>query len=471
MRKALRMSLALFRNYYKNSTFGQRALIMISDGEATDGNSGSTEGKSTDSESSVNESSDEDLDIGDPISLAATLKQEGVTMATIFLTDDDSVIPRMLYDQPPGGLNNYGPTTLFDMASKVAVIQHPVPVLGSMGWAVPSSGECALFAVVRSSDALDEFCSVLLSARFGSADALLDIVGKVNLDAYISDEHIRTRNNPSDQGQTSTCYAHAAAGVIHMALVRIVDREGGCPSIADIRDKILREYPPGPGGRGFVDVLTQAIQWYRPLRFRAVDEDGARQAVLHHRPVLATFHLSNQGWDAFSRYFSNTSNASNILQQAHMPSHDFHGSGGGHAVILVGCDPSSLTFLNSWGSQWGNKGSFSVAGHEVLENKGAPEWARMTFYDVYWVEGELTAQERKAYDTKIDALVRTRAEKHPSIFEFKVQCPLCRKSTPISDFTGNIRFAACPHCRQSFKPDPGHLVQALYAQAGLGDVV
>jgi hypothetical protein len=83
---------------------------------------------------------------------------------------------------------------------------------------------------VCSAAALDEFFSLLLSARFGSADALLDILARVRLDVYIDYEHVRTRNNPSDQGQSMTCYAHATATVLHMALLRIVGREEGYPN-------------------------------------------------------------------------------------------------------------------------------------------------------------------------------------------------------------------------------------------------
>lgn len=441
MRAAMSKTLAVFREH---PDIEQRALVMISDGNSTD---------------------------GDPLPLADELKQEKVTIAGVFLTNDNTISRRRLHDQPPRDSFNLGQRKLFSMASKVAVAKHPIPVLASMGWEVPSSGECALYTTVCSSDTLEEFCSLLLSARFGSADALLDILGRVRLDAYIDDEHMRTRNNPSDQGQSSTCYAHATAAVLHMALLRIVDREGGCPSIAEIRTRILREFPPRPDGRDLEEVLEKTIGWYRPLHFHRVDEDGARQAVLHRRPVLTTFRLSHLGWKAFGKHFGTTATRDSILTQAHMAPHCSLPDGGGHAVVLARCDPHSLTFLNSWGHQWGNNGSFSIENPAVLELKGASEWARMCFYDVYWFESELTARERQAYDTKVNDTLRARAAQHPSILELEVQCPHCRDNAPIADFTGNIRLAVCPLCRRSFKPEPGHLVQALYARAGLSDVV
>lgn len=38
----------------------------------------------------------------------------------------------------------------------------------------------------------------------------------------------------------------------------------------------------------------------------------------------------------------------------------------------------------------------------------------------------------------------------------------------ISDFSGNAREAKCPRCLFSFVPQPGNLLQVLYARAGLG---
>ncbi|KAF1841325.1 uncharacterized protein K460DRAFT_292463 [Cucurbitaria berberidis CBS 394.84] len=440
MKLAMTKALNLFREH---RALEARVLVTISDGESTD---------------------------GDPLPIVKELKQEKVTIASIFLTADTSIPRRQLHDHSRGS-RYVGEHTLFNMASKTAVTQHPIPVLSSMGWEIPSSGECALYTAVCSSDALEEFCSVLLSARFRETDALLDILGRMDLDSYINDEHMRTRNNPSDQGQTSTCYAHAIAAVLHMAMLRIFERDGGCPSIAKIRSQILKELPPGPDGRNVEEVLEKAAGWYRPLRFRRVDQDGARQAVLHRRPVLATYRLSISGWEAFSEHFQTPSTRTSILSETRMAQHRFLTDGGGHAVVLVKCDPRSLTFLNSWGSQWGNNGSFSIENATVLEPSGAPEWACMHFYDIYWLESDLTVKEREAYNAHADERVRARATKHPEIFELEIQCPLCKRNAPIADFTGSVRSAVCPLCNRGFRPAPGHLVQALYARAGLSDVV
>lgn len=437
MKTALSRSLSVFREH---PAVKQRVLVMISDGISTD---------------------------GDPLPLAQELRQEKVAMATVYLTSDRASPDRRLYYKAAENWNG-GQHVLFNMATKVDCANHPIPVLASMGWEVPSSGESGLYATVSSAAALEEFCSLLLSARFGSADALLDIIGRVRLDTFINDSHVRTCDNPSDQGKSSTCYAHAIAAVVHMSLLRIFEREGGCPSIEEIRARILREFPPTDIGQVAEEVLKAVTRWHRPLRYCKVDEDGARQAVLHRRPVLATFRLSKSGWKTFSKHFGKPATRNTILTRAHMAAHRSPPNDGGHAIELSGCSPHSLTFLNSWGNKCG---SFTVEDPIVLEMDGPSERVGVRFYDVFWYETDLTVKEREAYNNKAYEALRARADKHPSILEFEMRCPHCRTNSPISDFSGNIRHVACPRCCKPFSPDPGNLVKALYASSGLGDVV
>jgi hypothetical protein len=216
-------------------------------------------------------------------------------------------------------------------------------------------------------------------------------------------------------------------------------------------------------------MLRMVTTYYRPLQFRKVDEDGARQAVLHRRPVLTTFYLSKSGWDAFTQHFGSVAASSSVLTRDHMASHRSLPDDGGHAVVLFKCDPHSLTFLNSWGKEWGNKGSFSIEDHTVLELDDASEATSVCFYDVYWLEEDLTTIEQQAYTLKVDKELYARAEKYPSILELEARCPHCHDNSPIADFTGSIREAVCPRCHESFAPQPGHLVQALYARVGLND--
>jgi hypothetical protein len=292
----------------------------------------------------------------------------------------------------------------------------------------------------------------------------------VNLDTYINSAQMETRSNPSNQGANETCYAHATAAVLYMALHRIVGRDEGYPSFDVIQKAIESIYPARPGGHSTVEVLNAAITWYRPLQFREVDEEGARMAVLRRRPVLTTFHLGHRGWASFGKHFTSKATCKSTLMLSHMAPDGPRSlpDDGGHAVVLVGCSPYSLTFLNSWGKGWADNGSFSIGDHTVLEQDGA---APVRFYDVFWLEANLTTAERQAYNIKVDKELRAHAENHPSILKLEAQCPICRELGPIADFGGNVRQAVCPRCNKSFIPEADHLVKALYVRAGLGDVI
>ncbi|KAL6399368.1 hypothetical protein AUP68_17914 [Ilyonectria robusta] len=444
MRDALSRSLMVFNEHLGAE---HRVLVVMSDGLSTD---------------------------GDPLPLARDLQRAKVSMATVCLTSDKTVACRRLYYQPAEDWNS-GQRILFGMAARVAGVTHPIPVLTSVGWEVPSAGEVALYATVSSSAALDEFCSLLLSARFGSADALLDVIGRISHDSYINDEYVLRCKDPSDQGKSATCYAHATAAIVHMALLRIVGREDDYPSIEEVRKRIEGKFPPKPGVRDVEEVLKAATTWYRPLRFRRVDEDGARQAVLRRRPVLTTFHLSESGWGVFYEHFEERLDPPEEplppLRRAQVAAYRSEPSGGGHAVVLTSCNPDSLTFLNSWGNKWGTKGSFSVEDHTVLDLDGTSREHHVNFYDVYWLESELTATERQAYNAKVDEEVRCRAAQHPSILELEARCPHCHTNAPLANFRGSIRQVQCPQCTRSFTPEPGHLMKALCAREGISDVL
>ncbi|KAH7246655.1 hypothetical protein BKA59DRAFT_439300 [Fusarium tricinctum] len=416
-----------------------RVLVLISDGESTD---------------------------GDPTAVANDLRNEGISIATVSLTEKKPILQRTLHCEVNPSWDQ-GTRTLFTLATRVSASSHPIPVLASVGWKIPSAGEIALFSSVCSATVLDEFCSLLLSARFGSADALLDVAGRIHFDDYINKAHLDVRRKPSNQRGKGNCYAHATASVVHMALLRVVSRDGGVPSLNEIRARILSKFPETRDGYDVSKVLAAACGWYRPLQCEEIDEDQARQAVLHRRPVLASFFLSKLGWDEFCRHFVKISEIRGpVLTEAQMAPYYSQEFDDGHAVVLVGCSPNSLTFLNSWGSSWGDNGSFSIENHSVLGLQDYP----MRFYDVYWLESNLSSAEQQAYDIKVDEELHRHADKHPSIFELEYQCPKCQVNSPLAKFSGSVRRAICPNCIEQFEPEAGCLVQALYVRGGLNDV-
>ena len=161
------------------------------------------------------------------------------------------------------------------------------------------------------------------------------------------------------------------------------------------------------------------------------------------------FWLSSKGWWKFSRHFRADDTCGIPLKLQDMANRRAPPDAGGHAVVMTACSPESLTFLNSYGNDWGDGGSFSVESREVLEVMDAAKFGvEMQFYDVFWVEDDLTTGERRAYEGKVDEHIRRGFQQFSSAFELEVQCPFCGGNFSSADFRGNVRRATCPFCRK-----------------------
>ena len=114
----------------------------------------------------------------------------------------------------------------------------------------------------------------------------------------------------------------------------------------------------------------------------------------------------------FSQFFMQDATRYSVLTQAHMAPYRMAPHEGGHAVVLVQCDPQSLAFLNNWGNQWGNNANLSFENPSVLKVDGASEWARMCFYDVHFYEAEWAFGAKQAYENKVSKKTRDLADRH-----------------------------------------------------------
>ena len=117
---------------------------------------------------------------------------------------------------------------------------------------------------------------------------------------------------------------------------------------------------------------------------------------------------------------------------------------GGHAVVLIRCDPDCLTLMNSWGEKWGDGGFFRVKDQSVLNE--------MEFYDVYWTLDDLTDSEKQAYKIEGTRKAKELLEVFPSLSDIVYQCPKCNCSSKVVEYSGNLLEAECPKCHKISKP-------------------
>ena len=269
MCKSLDNAEAVFSETNINST---KVLVLLSDGQAAD---------------------------GDPRPIATRLRQLGVTIVTCFLTSDHIENPKSLLDTT-SKFQDKGRQALIEMSSTMPNTNTPVSYLVDAGWELPPSGESCLFIQANSLDVVNEFCEIVVSQLTNKCDAFVSILHKVPLATYINQKN--TDFEPKLQ-EGGTCYANAIAAVFHLAMNRIVGREGGIPDFYEIRELVVQKY--GVKGADTEKVLGEVCQEYR-LHYRKVDETGARKAINERRPVVARFSWYEEELDRFNTFYENT---------------------------------------------------------------------------------------------------------------------------------------------------------------------
>ncbi|KAH8598400.1 hypothetical protein B0O99DRAFT_42373 [Bisporella sp. PMI_857] len=421
MCQALQSVLPLFHN----STFSSKVMVLISDGDATD---------------------------GDPRVPAETIRNSGRTIFACLLIDSAIKDPRRLRGVEEVDKSwSRAARNMFQMASTASNNSGPVQALRRRGWTLSTSGQCRLFIQANNPIIIDEFTTA--SRHLGtSADALADMIGEISLDDYI-----RTSNEgaeATDQEKRGICWAHATASVVHLASHRVVGRE--VQDFLKIRAHLLSVFGDNDDGQSMKLVLSKICPSYR-LRYQECDELGARAAIHARRPIIATFHLDANVWAEFSRFYKTDPKGTLTQKDLHVPS---RGELGGHAVVLVRCDETSLTFMNSWGPAFGNNGFFSIDKASTLEVAGGP---RVRFFDIYWTTDDLSAHEVESWKKHAVSSGEKILRALPTSFhDLLVACPHCQNSAPAREYEGSWNQVCCSACRGTFEPTVGALIQSLY---------
>ena len=272
MCKAMNQALSIFRKVASADRDKAKVLFILSDGASGD---------------------------GDPCPIAQELKELGVSIVTCYLTDADIQQPKRLLDaEDPTWGSRGGQLALFEMSSTMHNTHTPVSYLVDAGWELPLSGESRLFVRANSLDVVNELCSIVVSQMTKGCDALVDIIAKVSLATYINQTNADFK---AVEQEGETCCANAVAAVLHLAMQRIVKREGGIPDFDVIRQQIIGKY----GENAITRVVLENVCPKYRLHFRTMTETGARKAINERRPVITIFRWYDQEHSKFCCFFRN----------------------------------------------------------------------------------------------------------------------------------------------------------------------
>ncbi len=269
MCKAINNALRVFES---SGEAKSKVLFILSDGDSTDGNA---------------------------VALVEDLDATNVIRVTCFLTDEHIPNQKCLIDKAPSHWKD-GRGVLFGISSTVRNCDPPVSFLVDAGWTLPTSGESRLFVQANSLDVVDELCKIVVAELTNPCDALVDLLEKVPLSLYINDANANFK--PENQ-VGNTCYAHAVATVCHLAMHRIVGRDGGIPEFKKIKDTAIDNEQKD--GAYIFDVMKKVCPQYR-LYYHLADEIRARQALNCRRPLVAVFSLTQDQWAKFKLFYKKT---------------------------------------------------------------------------------------------------------------------------------------------------------------------
>ena len=355
-----------------------------------------------------------------------------VTVASCFITDSTRIDPKRLFSKEEPDWDP-GAKFMFTLSSKLSTQSLPRTMFVKRDWTVDiTNNETHLFLQINHPDNLGEACRMAQNVVC-CQDALSDVLASVDLDLYINQE--LTGYETKRRG---TCYANAAATVIHLSMKRIPSREGGYPDFHMLRKEFINHY--GSDGANTFLVLQKMCQEYR-LRCQQVDLKGAMEAITSSRPVVATFRLSDHEWESFGNFFERNPKGILTKKEISITARPGNTPTIGHAAVLTSFDSQCLQLLNSWRETWGNMGFFRVQNADVLGLK---------FIDVFWEPEDLTEEERACYEKHRSDVARKLMKSLLSLQQDECKCPKCSKRSPVMEFNGTLSHAKCPKCRKEF---------------------
>ena len=382
------------------------------------------------------------------------LSDLGVTIVSCFITHQGLSDPRHLYsllDESWEGPAKF----MFNMSSIITTQNIPRALFVKRGWKIDiENNETRLFFQVNHPDVIKDVCDMAKKGVL-SQDVLSDLLSSVDLDVYINRAN---EGFGAKRQREGTCYANASAAVMHLAMKRIIGRDGGYPDFFDLRARLIAKY--GEHGASTKDVLEEICPEYR-LRCQTIDAIGAMKAICAKRPVVVTFRLTGVQWDQFEKFYQK--NPRGILTRSYLDSkHVSTSAPGGHAVVLTSYDADSLRLMNSWGDEWADQGFFRVQNSDVLGLK---------FFDVFWTSNDLRESEKKAYEQHGAEVAGKLLKSLKGLQMVKYKCPLCAVESKVVDFSGHLLKAKCPACGGTFNANKegGDLALNLYLMSLIHD--
>ena len=355
----------VFKKFYYKSK--NKYIIIISDGN----------------------SKEKEEDIND---LITESEEMNITIVTLLLTKENNNI-NAFYNEFPNNIKKES-KNLFKISSKVNYKNPFAHYYIKKNWNFPRNGQGNLLFKANIDRLIESntFANDLNEIR---NEGLNIQIGDLHYDNFIKFKYqFMTKNQIF-----GTCWANAYSTAIFLTIKRIVGRL--IESFETIREKLLKFASVSYDDGG--DINNEKVKIFfenQRIHFSEVNEEEARNCIMKGRFVVCNFALANQQWTNLSKFYQwnrrgildeNTINAN--CQKESEP------TDGGHAVLLIEVGENYLKFLNSWGSDFADGGTFKVKDINALTSINGIE---PKFYDIFFYEKDLIKEETEFYAKNID---------------------------------------------------------------------
>ena len=197
------------------------------------------------------------------------------------------------------------------------------------------------------------------------------------------------------------------------------------------------------------------------IHYQKKSEEEAKKAIIKGRFLVLSFRLDNKQWQNFNDFYKK--NKTGILTEDILNKGCIEDKNpSSHAVILIEVTKNYLRFLNSWGSNWADKGTFKVKTGKILKPYNTKDNPK--FYDIAYYEDDLTIEEKNYYANNNEYLrnllnlycemsIESIRNNINRLYHFSYTCDRCKERMVlgqlkkfIKDGLYNIK---CPFCQNS----------------------
>ena len=196
-----------------------------------------------------------------------------------------------------------------------------------------------------------------------------------------------------------TCWANAYSEAIFLANKRVLGRK--TESFETYRENLIKYASCKFYDGGHIE-YPNVEKYFKDncLRFEGITEKEVQDAMMKGRFVICHFHLNDVQWENFGDFFREHKDEVLTKKDLNKNMDPNKKAASGHAVLLVEWNKDYLKFLNTWGSNWANSGTFKVKNGDVLASYYTDDVAE--FFDIYYYVEDLSKEEQKYYSKNVD---------------------------------------------------------------------